>query len=189
MVKRLVVGLVKGALLSALLIGGLGFGLHLATLAPWFAYIVMVAMGALTGLVVGKPVWQAEAGIEGGLKALFGMGLAALGLYLVNRFIPYPEMLKTVIPNASQDGVLTGSVSLFALPTVTVILSLLFELDNTPLPPEEQKAKDGDKAEQGGKVRVPGALGAKKQDADDILAGLEDELPEEQGAKKKTGRR
>jgi hypothetical protein len=87
MLIRLVLGLLKG-----LAIGGLvGFGLAklgLAAPAALFAYTAAALVGALVGLIAGKPIWAADGRIEAGLKAGFG-ALLATGLMALARSLGF----------------------------------------------------------------------------------------------------
>jgi hypothetical protein len=135
---RLLVGLLKGAFVGALV----GFGLaKLGFVAPsaLFAYVGIVVVGALVGLVAGKPIWAEGARIEAGMKAFAGAVLGLGLLWAVRRWgsVPLPFSLGELSqPNASlgetaANGTLGGlAVSSYAI--VAALLGGFFEADNTP---------------------------------------------------------
>lgn len=147
--KRLVVGLVLGVL-----IGGLfGFGLAQAStglMAGGLGYLLAAAVGVLTGLVAGKPIWAKGAQIEAGLKAFFGALLGA-GILLGLRFIPVSLPGLAGIPAAEL-----GRHAVASLAAVSTLLAIFYELDNTSGPEEE-----------GDKKRVDTSGAAKSRVADE----------------------
>ncbi len=162
--KRLVVGLVLGVL-----IGGLfGFGLAQAStslMAGGLGYLLAAAVGVLTGLVAGKPIWAKGAQIEAGLKAFFGALLGA-GILLGLRFVPLSLPGLAGIPAAEL-----GRHAVASLAAVSTLLAIFYELDNTDAPAEEEKK------------RVDTSAGTKSRVADE---GLDDEA--EPAAEKKKGK-
>jgi hypothetical protein len=123
----------------------------------------VVAVGAVTGLVAGKPIWQQDARIEAGLKAAAGAILAPLVLLALRKWVPVPVLPKGA---AFADG-----ISVVSFPVVTMVLGLLFELDNTP---SEDKA-EGESAKgkvEAGKVRVPGEASAQADELSDEALDL-----------------
>jgi ABC-type xylose transport system permease subunit len=127
MLKRLTVGLIEGLVLGAVMALVAIKVLGLATFAGAFAYFVAVVLGALTGLVAGKPIWAREAKIEAGLKAFVGALLAAGLLWMLRRFAPVDVDLGAFGAGAGKIGELPA----VSLPLIATALSLLFELDNT----------------------------------------------------------
>lgn len=135
---RLVLGLLKGALIGGLV----GFGLaKLGFIAPGaiFAYLGIALTGALVGLVAGKPIWAEGARIEAGMKAFAGAVLGLGLLWAVRRWltIPLPVSLGPLsAPNealgeTAANGTLGGlAVSSYAI--VAAVLGGFFEADNTP---------------------------------------------------------
>lgn len=135
---RLVLGLLKGALIGGLV----GFGLaKLGFIAPGaiFAYLGIALTGALVGLVAGKPIWAEGARIEAGMKAFAGAVLGLGLLWAVRRWltIPLPFSLGPLsAPNealgeTAANGTLGGlAVSSYAI--VAAVLGGFFEADNTP---------------------------------------------------------
>jgi hypothetical protein len=99
------------------------------------AYLGAAVAGVVAGLVAGRPIWAREAKVEAGLKAVAGAALGALVLFAVRRWLPYEIDLSAW--QAGQGAL--GSLPVASLPIVSVVLSLLFDLDNTEgksLPPK-----------------------------------------------------
>ena len=127
MLKRLTVGLIEGLVLGALMALVTIKVLGLASFAGVIAYLIAVVVGALTGLVAGKPIWAREAKIEAGLKAFVGALLSAVLLWMLRRFAQVDVDLGAFGAGAGKIGELPA----VSLPLIATALSLLFELDNT----------------------------------------------------------
>jgi hypothetical protein len=175
MLKRLLIGVIKGLLLGGLVYAGLVFGLHMVFSGGIIAYVLAVVLGALTGLIAGKPIWRSGAGVEAGLKAFFGMGLAALGMYLVDRFVPLTTLMQTFAPS-SVPGTTPG-YNLLALPVISTILAMLYEVDNTPEP---------EGAEKKGEAAPKQLSGARVANLDDVPL---DDIEEPVAPVRKTNKR
>lgn len=145
MLARTLVGLLTGLLLGGVIAGGLVFGLGQASLPFWLALGAATITGALVGLVSGKPIWQEGARIEAALKAGFGALLAGIGLWLLTRYTGLAAAQALPLGQAAWRA---GEVSVLAFPMIATVLTLLFEIDNTPEPPKEGAALPA------GKIRV-----------------------------------
>ena len=137
MIGQLLLGVIKGLLLGGVVLGALVYGLHVTELPMVLAYAAAIVTGALTGLVAGKPIWQKEAKIEAGLKALGGAAIGAAVLWAVLRWVPLGAANALAMKAELEHFVATSNV--LALPVVAVVLAVLFELDNTPAPPEQKR--------------------------------------------------
>ncbi len=78
---RLLLGFIKGAVIG----GGVGYGAYAAKLGGGWNWITYGIVGALVGLLVGRPIWSHLRDKRGTvwtpvLKGLFGFGVAA-GIY------------------------------------------------------------------------------------------------------------
>jgi hypothetical protein len=158
MLRRLVIGLVKGlligGLLAAVLIKVLGFTVFGALLA----YPAAVVAGAMTGLFAGKPFWEKDARIEVILKAVVGAAIATASMFALRKWVPTEVDLSAIGAGAGQVGWLPA----VSVPLITTFLAVVFELDNTnDVPATDDKA----------------AVAAPKQrvDGEQELAQLEDE--------------
>ncbi len=127
MLKRALLGLVKGTLIGAVVAAALVKGLGLAVFGgPWLALLAAGITGALVGVFAGRPLWAPNARIEAGLKALAGALVGAGILLLARRFFPIPVALP-----AELGAGLIGELPVVMLPLVAALLGSLFELDNT----------------------------------------------------------
>lgn len=78
---RLLLGLVKGVIIGA----GVGYGAFALGLGGAFNWVTYGAVGALVGLLVGRPIWshildKRSTAVTSILKAAFGFGIGC-GLY------------------------------------------------------------------------------------------------------------
>jgi ABC-type xylose transport system permease subunit len=127
MLKRLTIGLIEGLVLGAVMALVTIKVLGLTSFAGVIAYLVAVVVGALTGLVAGKPIWAREAKIEAGLKAFVGALLAGGLLWMLRRFAQVDVDLGAFGAGTGKIGELPA----VSLPLIATALSLLFEIDNT----------------------------------------------------------
>lgn len=128
MLKRLILGLVKGLVIGGALGAAVFFGLtHLHPLTGIGAYGLYALVGALAGVLAGKAPWIKGAWVEALLKGLFGVAVGA-GLYaLASRF------LGVDVP-ALIDGSVAMKLSehpLLMAPGIATLFAALVELDNT----------------------------------------------------------
>jgi hypothetical protein len=155
MLRRFLVGLVKGALIGALLAYGWISLFGAAAFGGALAYVFAIVTGALTGMIAGRPPWAKGAFIEVMLKTVAGALVSGVALYALRKWLPVQLEL-----GALGSGRI-GEVAAFALPAIAMLLGSVFELDNTGAEPEEPRARVA------GKSRV----------ASDELAVLEDAEP------------
>jgi hypothetical protein len=127
MLRRLLLGFVEGILVGGLVALGLVKGLGLVTLGAWLGYAAAAGTGLLTGFIAGQPIWRKGAGVEAGLKALFGALLGVGILFAVRRWLDFPVDLAAL---GLGSGTL-GALPVTSLPLVATVLALFFELDNT----------------------------------------------------------
>jgi hypothetical protein len=166
MIKRLIVGLLLGAVIgaaaAAMLVQGLGIS-SFATSGGILAYLAAAVTGAVTGLVAGKPIWSADGKIEAGLKSFFGALLALGGMFALRTWAPVDVDLSMLKAGHGHVGDLPAA----SLPVIAAVLAAFFELDNTsggasssPDDPKDSRAKLG----AGSKVRVAGEGVAEEED-------------------------
>src|SRR5262245_41818954 len=101
---RIVVGLIKGALVG----GAAAYGLLRAGFTSGvYAYIACVVVGALVGVVAGKPPWKSETMWTPIIKLIVGgavgAGLCAVGLKVMPEFTVQVSGLGDI---GSHTGVL-----------------------------------------------------------------------------------
>lgn len=127
MIRRLLLGLFEGALISAVLVAGLVYGLHVTSWTSAFAYPAAALAGILVGLLAGKPIWAKGAKVEAGLKAFVGAGLALLGMYAARRWLTFPVDLGLF----SQGKMPLGEIPAASIALIVTATAILYELDNT----------------------------------------------------------
>jgi hypothetical protein len=132
MVRRLILGLVLG-----LIVGGVVAAALVRLGAPAFAgpggialaYLSAAVVGAITGIIAGKPIWAGNAKIEGGLKAVFGALMGAGAMFALRTW------LTSFAPDLSFIGAggpaPVGELPAASLPLIAAVLGGLFGLDNT----------------------------------------------------------
>lgn len=160
MLRRLLLGLLKGSLIGAGIGSLLVFGFGVPLLNGGFAYLAVVLTGVFVALLTGKPVWTRGAWVEVLLKGIAAALLAAGLLFGVQRYL---DTALTLGPN------LTGSLSqlpIVILPLVATVLSIFFEVDNTDEPEPHEST-------EGHRVRIDAASDGTELEAD--LAQDDDE--------------
>lgn len=128
MLKRLVIGLIKGLVIGGAIGAGMTYGLHWS--APSGGLLgFLLAMGAAgtTGVFAGKPPWQQGAWIEALLKGLVGVGVGALAYWLGATYAAGPDL---PLPGVADPAPWTALPVLF-LPAIAGVYGSLVELDNT----------------------------------------------------------
>lgn len=131
---RALLGLIKGAIVG----GGIGFGLlKLGNPAGVLVYLCCGLVGAVVGLLCGRPPWRAETIWTPILKVLFGFGIG-VGLYaLGSRFLPGLSVTVQGFTNALS--LRSGAV---LAPMIGVLYGIFVEVD------------DGGSAALGGRPRL-----------------------------------
>ena len=164
----MVAGLVGGAI-AALAVKVFG----IATLTALAAYPLAVLVGVLVGLLAGKPIWVKGARIEAALKAAFGALVAAGLMYALRTWISFDLDFSSAGLGQGPAGLLP----VVAFPSVALVLSLLFEVDN-------MFGKDKDDAGSG-KKRVDVGKGGKKRVATDDVVEAELESDNQTSSRRK----
>lgn len=126
MLKRLILGLLKGLALG----GAIGAAVYFGVTQPhgltgFAAYALYALVGALAGITSGKGFWVKGAWVESTLKGLFGL-LVGGGLYaLASAF------LKMQLPIAGSESLALSAHPLVMAPGIAALFAALIELDNT----------------------------------------------------------
>lgn len=141
MLKRLLLGLLKGSLIGAGVGSLLVFVFGVSTMGSGLAYLAVVLTGILVALLAGKPIWARGAWVEVLLKGVAAALVGAALLYGVRNYLD-----TTVAFGPSMTGSLS-QLPLAILPLVATVLAVFFEVDNT----DEPELGDSDK---GQRVRV-----------------------------------
>jgi|RhiMethySRZTD1v2_1073278.scaffolds.fasta_scaffold101834_3 hypothetical protein len=161
MLRRLLFGLFKGALIGGVAAAVLIKGLGVAVFGGFLAYTAAVLVGAVTGLFAGKPLWARDARIEVILKAIVGAAVAGAAMFALRKWVPAEIDLSALGAGA------VGSLPAVSLPLISTFLAVVFELDNT----KEAPATDDKAAVAPPKHRL--------EAADDELAEVEEDALKE----------
>lgn len=181
MLRRLIIGIIKGILVG----GSLGFGLaKLGFVAPGaaMAYLGAAVAGVLVGLVAGKPIWAKDAKVEAGMKALVGALLAAGLMFAARKWLTFAlpvalgplSMANTSLGESAAVGTL-GGLAVTSLALVAAVLGGFYEADNTP---DDQGATAPSELDRASRQRIA-AAGA---------AGEAEDEPDAEQDKKRTKR-
>lgn len=170
MLKRLVVGLLLGAIVgivaAVVLVQGLGMtSFAHGPLGAAGAYLAAAVTGVLTGLVAGKPIWSADGKIEAGLKAFFGALLAVGGMFVLRQWVRFDVDLTVLKASSGPIGQLPAA----ALPAIAAVLGAFFELDNTGSDDSEERKgnKEPASGKRSAKVRVGAAAATESEEEDE----------------------
>jgi hypothetical protein len=134
MLKRLLIGMLKGLILG----GGMAVGLymlaHIGSVSGFWGYLLYGVLGAITGVVAGKPLWKPGAWIEALLRGVFGIavgcGLYALGaVVLTGSAIDFTALLGS-LPATSSTPAHLYQQPLIMAPMFATLYASLIELDN-----------------------------------------------------------
>jgi len=168
MLRRLLVGLLKGLLIGGVVGVLLVKVLGLVAFGAWLAYPLAILVGVLTGFIAGRPIWARGARIEAYLKAAVGALLASGLIFALRQWVnvPIPTLPFEL---GGGPGAVLGEVPIVALPLISTVLALFYDLDHSgdeePAPPERQRVAPDQK------VRVED-----ESIDEDILAEIEDDL-------------
>jgi hypothetical protein len=139
---RLVTGILKGLLAGAAVGAG---AYYLGITSGTLLYVVYGAVGALVGLICGKPPWKQETLWTPAVKAAFGFAIGAAVYYGWNRLLggfELPMAASLGAPHApmSQVPYLLGGA-------IGIVYGAFVEIDdggkpkNKPLPPDHTSEK------------------------------------------------
>jgi len=122
---RIFIGLLKGGVLGAV-IGYLAS--RAGIVGGPLGYVIYGVVGAVVGLLCGKPLWRHETLWTPLLKAIFGFGVGA-GLNLVaHKFLGAVHLPIAAIPGATEHAF--PDVPALLGPAVGMIYGALIELDD-----------------------------------------------------------
>src|SRR5262245_49012750 len=122
---RIVLGLLKGGCVGA----GIGYlASQMGLGGGGLGYAVYGLVGALVGVICGKPIWRQETIFTPLLKALVGFGIGA-GLFLLGRkFLGGLHLPLDMIPGAAGRAV--PEIPLVWGTLVGIVFGILVELDD-----------------------------------------------------------
>lgn len=122
---RLLLGILKGGVVGAA-IGYLASRAGISTGAV--AITVYGAIGAVVGLICGRPLWRQETIWTPILKAIFGFGLGVVAAFAGRRFLGGVHLPLALIPGAAERA-LPEVPGLFG-PMIGVLYGVFVELDD-----------------------------------------------------------
>lgn len=127
MLRRLLLGLLKGIVVGGAIGAALHFGVRQTSMAPGaLNYVLYGTVALLAGVLAGQPPWRKGAWVASILKGIFGFGVGA-GLYaLASRYLQVPVEGLMELPAGTQ---LAQAPLLFA-PAVATVYATLVELDD-----------------------------------------------------------
>jgi hypothetical protein len=134
MLRRLLLGVLKGTLIGLGVGSLLVFVLGLSLMSGLFGYLAAVFTGVCVALLAGKPIWARGAWIEVLLKGVAAAVLGAGLLYGVRTF------LDTSLALGFWGSGSVSQLPLVVLPLVATVLAVFFEIDNTDDPAERLEA-------------------------------------------------
>jgi hypothetical protein len=166
MMKRLVVGLLLGAVIGAIGAAVLVQGLGVASFEGkgLVAYLAAAVIGLVTGLVAGKPIWSGDGKIEAGIKAFVGMLVALGAMFVLQKWVTVPVDLTALRAGKGALGLLPAA----SLPVIGAVLAAIFEIDNTGEPAKEKDdAKAGPVSTTKVRVKEEAAAAEALEDSDE----------------------
>jgi hypothetical protein len=136
---RILLGLLKGGIVGAA-IAYLAGRIGLAT--GTIALLMYGVIGAVVGLVCGKPLWRQETLFTPLLKALFGFGVGIGVTFLARKFLSGVTLPIAAIPGAAEHPF--PDVPLLLGPAIGILYGALIELDDgaAATPPAKSKGKN-----------------------------------------------
>lgn len=125
MVKKIVLGLLEGALAGTIVSLAL-MRLH-AAWSPMVAYAAAALVGAAVGAIAGKPIWGREAKLEGLLKSLAGAFIAVTAMYGTRKWLGGFQVDLAAFGWGAGP---IGEVPAAALPMIGAGLGFVFQIDD-----------------------------------------------------------
>lgn len=156
MLRRLLLGMLKGALIGGL-VGSLWvFVLGIPLVVGILGYVAAILTGVLAALVAGKPIWARGAWIEVLLKSVVAALLGAGVMYAFRSWLD-----ATISVGPLGQGLLS-TLPFIMLPLLATVLAVFFEVDNTDEPAAERDDQ------QAKRMRVNGDGAAANDEADEL---------------------
>lgn len=157
MLRRLLLGVLKGILIGGL-VGSLWvFGLGLPLMTGFLSYLAAIFTGVCAALLAGKPVWARGAWIEVLLKSIAAAVLGFGVLYAVRNW------LDTTLSAGPLGQGSFSELPLVMLPFVATVLAVLFEVDNTDEPTTEPPADRAERPRIAADATADGAIDAEPE--------------------------
>ena len=125
---RLILGLVKGAVLGA----GIGYGaMRLGFTSGSFAFAMAAGVGLVVGFFCGKAPWRQETIITPILKGLIGAGLCIGLFWIVRKVLGGVSVPGAILPALSlKDGATLLDAPVLLAGVVGAVYGAFVELDD-----------------------------------------------------------
>jgi hypothetical protein len=122
---RILLGLLKGGAVGAAF-GYLAIRMNIASGTT--ALLLYGVIGAVAGLVCGKPLWRQETLFTPLLKAIFGLGVGIGATFLARKFLSGVHVPIAAIPGATEHAF--PDVPMLLGPAIGFLYGALIELDD-----------------------------------------------------------
>jgi hypothetical protein len=122
---RILLGLLKGGAVGAAF-GYLAIRMNIASGTT--ALLLYGVIGAVAGLVCGKPLWRQETLFTPLLKAIFGLGVGIGATLLARKFLSGVHVPIAAIPGATEHAF--PDVPMLLGPAIGFLYGALIELDD-----------------------------------------------------------
>jgi hypothetical protein len=149
--KRLLIGLLKGAVLGGVLGAAFHVGLGWTAAAGLLGYLLAMGTGATAGILCGKPPWREGVWLEAILKGFVGVGLGALVYWVTSTWLAFSVPFALL---GAEEGAAWTTQALLYLPVVGAFYGMFVELDNTGEDKRSEKAAKKRGAGASKKARV-----------------------------------
>ena len=160
MLRRLLLGVRKGALIGGL-VGSLWvFVLGIPLVVGVLRYLAAILTGVFAALVAGKPIWSRGAWIEVLLKSVVAAALGAGVMYAFRSWLD-----ATISVGPLGQGLLS-TLPFVMLPLLATVLAVFFEVDNTDEPATETPDERAQRQRVGGNGAAADADAAEALEAE-----------------------
>jgi len=140
MLKRLLVGWIKGLLFGGAVGAAIHFGLHWSAVDNLLGFLIAMGACATTGVLTGRAPWQAGAWIESLLKGIVGAGVGALLYWLGTKIGSFALPFDLGLP----EGTPWFAAPIVFAPAIASLYGAVIELDNTGESRRRDRARDVD---------------------------------------------
>lgn len=122
---RILLGLLKGGVVGAAIAY---LASRLGIVSGTLALLMYGVVGAVAGLVCGKPLWRQETLFTPLLKAIFGFGVGVGATLIARKFLSGVTLPIAAIPGAADHPF--PDVPLLLGPAIGILYGSLIELDD-----------------------------------------------------------
>lgn len=160
MLRRVLLGVLKGILIGGL-VGSLWvFVLGMPLMTGFLSYLAAIFTGVCVALLAGKPVWARGAWIEALLKSVAAAVLGFGVLYAVRNYLD-----ATLSAGPLGQGSFS-ELPFLMLPLVATVLAVFFEIDNSDEPVTEAAADPPQRQRVAGEIADDDAVDAREPESE-----------------------